>query len=182
MDDGDDLVLAVPRRGLWGRSGFSARPDFAVLEELAGGGWWLAPGRLRGNPDAKEVRVGVIVLRPGRVGSEVLLAEDGVLVQASPVPASAGGLGHGLAGLRTLAAAAAARLLGLERAPVELAGWLCDDALPECRDLLLLVYRLRAPAGTAAPAGFSWVRATALSGLAIDPVGALCLPALEGER
>lgn len=174
MDTAPDLVLAIPRRELYRVSGFTRKVDFAILDMLADETWFAAPVTLVGNLDAKEVRLGVIAERSGDDGKPQLLVEEaGVLVHAASIPPEAGALGPGLAALRKLALVSGRHLVGVDSGTVELVGYCNDESLPECRSFFLLVYRLRLPAGTPAPASMSWISAANLAGVPLDPVSAL---------
>jgi hypothetical protein len=168
-----ELVLAMPRRPLWRTSGFTTAIDLAVLECLQEESWFAAPEVLRHDLDAKEVRIGV-VLRQGPAGDrQALVSESGVLLHASPVPPEVGRLGHGLKGLKELAAAAGRHLVGTHRAGIELVGYLNEDALPETRPFLVLVYRLTLGEPVAPPPGLLWVGTDRLRGMPLDPASAL---------
>lgn len=168
-----ELVLAMPRRLLWRISGFTTAIDLAVLESLQDEGWFAAPERLRSDLDAKEVRIGVI-LRQGPSGSrQALVSESGVLLHASPVPPEVERLGQGLKGLRELASAAGRHLVGSHRAGIELVGYLNEDALPETRPFLVLVYRLTLADPVPAPPAMVWISGDRLHGIPLDPASAL---------
>src|SRR3954467_15862562 len=155
MDEDPQLVLAMPRRELFRIQGFVPPNDIAVLESLADESWFAAPEALAANFDAKEVAVGVIILRPGHA----LVSDAGVLLHATPVPPEAGQLGSGLAALKHFALAAGRHLLGTGAGRLELVGFCNDDALPETRGVFVLVYKMRAPDDAPAPAGMAWVAA-----------------------
>ncbi|MBA3939247.1 MAG: hypothetical protein H0X38_17500 [Planctomycetes bacterium] len=177
MDTESPLVLAMPRRELFRVSGFTKRVDFGVLASVADEAWYAAPDTLIGNLDAKEVRLGLVVARPvSGGGEEVLVHEGGVLLHATPIPPEVGEMGPGLRALRKLALAAGGFLLGLgEAAPgrVELVGYLNDDALPECRECFILVYRLQVAADHPAPLEMQWTSASGLEQVPLDPVSVL---------
>lgn len=173
-----DLVMAMPRRELYKVSGFTRAIDYAVLESLDGEHWFSAPGILRDNPDAKEVRLGLIALRSAE-SDQVLIEERGVLLHAAPIPPEAAQFGAGLRALRELARAAAGQLLGCEVGVIELLGYLNDDALAECRDAFILVYQAQVRADLAAPEGMSWVGLDHLHEVALDPVSSLVTPVVE---
>jgi hypothetical protein len=174
MDSAPDLVLAIPRRELYRVAGFTRKVDFAILDTLADETWFAAPSTLVGNLDSKEVRLGVVAERPGEDGKAQLLVEEaGVLVHAASIPPEVGALGPGLVALRKLALVSGRHLVGTESGVVELVGYCNDESLPECRAFFLLIYRLRVPAGTSAPAGMSWIGAASLANVPLDPVSAL---------
>lgn len=176
MDADPPLVLAMPRRELFRIQGYVPPNDLAVLESLAEESWFATPELLAADIDAKEVRLGLVVVRR----DEVLIDADGVLLHATSIPPSIGGLGSSsLAALRSLALRAGQALLGITQGQVELAGFCNEDAMVECRGIFVLVYRYRAPERTDAPAGLSWVSRHALSSIPIDPVSALVVDAVR---
>jgi hypothetical protein len=164
-----DLVLAMPRRELFRISGFVPPTDMAILECVADESWYATPESLAGSFDAKEVRVGVVIVDP----TCVLISDAGVLLHATQVPPEVGELGTGLAALKNLALAAGRQLLGCGDGRIELCGFCNEDALPECRGIFLLVYRLSVPAGHAAPEGMRWTPRSQLGSVPLDPVSAL---------
>jgi hypothetical protein len=170
------LVLAMPRRELFRVQGFVPPNDLGILESLAEESWYASPSALAGSFDAKEVRVGVIVLKPGHA----LISESGVLLHATPVPPEAGQLGSsGLAALKNFALAAGRHLLGTSGGRIELIGMCNEDALPECRGIFILVYKLRAPEDAAAPDGMAWTAFERLADVPLDPVSALVVEAVK---
>jgi hypothetical protein len=175
MVDDAALVLAMPRRELFRVSGFSRGVDLAVLESLAEESWYSAPRVLADNHDAKEVRLGLMVVRR----REVLVSHEGVLLHATTIPPETGRMGHGLSALRELALGSGRHLVGTERCRVELVGYCNDDTLQECRPYFILVYRLRVEAECPVPPGMDWIDIDRLSGIPLDPVSALVTVALQ---
>jgi hypothetical protein len=167
------LVLAMPRRELYKVSGFSRRVDLAVLESLDDEHWFAMPETLRGNPDAKEVRIGLVVTRPDAAGEHLLIDSQGVLLHAAPIPPDVARFGTGVRALRDLARAAAAALTGTIQPVVELVGQLNDDALLEAREAFVLVYRVVLAADAAAPTDTVWISRARLKDVPLDPVSAL---------
>jgi hypothetical protein len=180
MGDDESLVLAMPRRELFRISGFCRAMDFAVLDSLSEESWFAAPPSLRDNFDAKEVRLGLVSVRREGEGDQVLVSEAGVVLHATPIPPEVGVLGQGLRALRNLALAAGTQLLGRPGGQVELIGYCNEEALPECRWFFIMVYRLRVPPGSPAPAGMSWIALDHLHGVPLDPVSALVAAHLSG--
>jgi hypothetical protein len=180
--DAPQLVLAMPRRELFRVHGFTRKVDLDILESLADDSWYAAAQTLINNPDAKEVRLGVVIIRQDE-GEQFLVDENGVALHATLIPPEVGILGPGLAALKQLALLAGKKLLSvehdnidqvkIEQVRVELVGYCNDDTLPECRPYFLLVYALRVPAQHVAPTGFSWISRRAIAGVPLDPVSAL---------
>ncbi len=164
-----ELVLAMPRRELFRIQGFVPPLDIAVLESLGEESWYASQETLAGNFDAKEVRVGLVIVKAGHA----LVSEAGVLLHATQVPPEAGRLGTGLAALKNLALAAGRHLLGITSGRIELSGFCNEDAMPECRGIFILVYRLRVADETAAPEGMAWIPLTGLGSVPLDPVSAM---------
>ena len=177
MDDAH-LVLAMPRRELFRINGFTRQIDLEILHSLAEDSWYAAPSSLVGNFDAKEVRLGLVIMRAHDGAEELLVDGHGVALHATPIPPEVGHLGLGLVALRQLALVAGRTLLGISNGTVELIGYCNDDTLPECRPFFLLVYRLRVPAESPAPAGMKWISRPAISGVPLDPVSALVVAGL----
>lgn len=178
----DELVMAMPRRELYKVSGFSPAVDFALLESLDQEHWFTLPTQLRGNPDAKEVRLGLVVTRLVEGVEQVLVEEHGVLLHAAPIPPEFERFGSGLRALRELARAAAGQLVGCRIAHIELIGYLNDDSLQECRDAFLLIYRVRLPADHPTPSGMTWIGGPRLKDVGLDPVSALMAPVFDVPR
>lgn len=177
MDDAA-LVLAMPRRELFRISGFTKQVDLEILHSLADDSWFAAPASLVGNFDAKEVRLSLVVMCTSEGVDQVLVDGHGVALHATPIPPEVGHLGPGLAALRQLALVAGRTLLGISNGTVELIGYCNDDTLPECRPFFLLVYRLRVPPESPAPAGMQWISRPAIGGVPLDPVSALVIAGL----
>lgn len=177
MDDAA-LVLAMPRRELFRINGFTRQVDLEILHSLAEDSWYAAPSSLVGNFDAKEVRLGLVVMRAQDGTEQVLVDGHGVALHATPIPPEVGHLGPGLAALRQLALVAGRTLLGIGTGTVELIGYCNDDTLPECRPFFLLVYRLRVPADAPAPAGMQWIPRPAINSVPLDPVSTLVIAGL----
>ncbi len=175
----DEMVMAMPRRELYKVLGFTRRIDYAVLETLDQEHWFTVPAMLRGNPDAKEVRIGLVVTRLADGDEQVLVEETGVLLHAAPIPPEFERFGNGLRALRELARAAAAQLVGGPVPGIEMIGYLNDDSLPECRDAFLLIYRARLPLDRPTPAGMNWIGTHRLKDVALDPVSSLMAPAFD---
>ena len=176
--DETSLVLAMPRRELFRISGFTRRVDLEILASLEEDSWYAAPASLVGNFDAKEVRLGVIVMRAGAGAEQVLVDSHGVALHATPVPPEVGHLGPGLAALRQLALVASRTLIGISSGTVELIGYCNDDTMPECRPFFLLVYRMKVPPEAPAPAGMNWISRAVIGGVPLDPVSALVVAGL----
>lgn len=175
----DDLVMAMPRRELYKVMGFTRGIDYTVLESLDQEHWFTLPSMVRGNPDAKEVRLGLVVTRLVDGGEQVLVEESGVLLHAAPIPPEFERFGSGLRALRELARAAAAQLVGGKVAGIEMIGYLNDDSLVECRDAFLLIYRARLPSAHPPPAGMTWIGGPRLRDVALDPVSSLMATTFE---
>jgi hypothetical protein len=176
MEQGEsaDLVMAMPRRELFRIQGFVPPNDLAILESLAEESWFAAPSVLRGDFDAKEVRIGLVM----RSANAVLIDGDGVLLHVTPIPPEVGQLGTScLASLRNLALAAGRALLNTANGRVELSGFCNEDALQECQGVFLLIYRFQLAEPPEAPAGMRWLDRTQLAAEPIDPVSALVLDA-----
>ena len=89
--------------------------------------------------------------------------------------------GAGLRALRDYAHAAGRALLHRQDCGIQLWGYLNDDSLPEVRPYFVLVYELRAPAGTEAPPAMSWIGGKHLNGVPLDPVSLLLVEAVEAR-
>lgn len=177
MDD-TSLVLAMPRRELFRINGFTRRVDLEILASLADDCWYAAPASLVGNFDAKEVRLGVIVMRTQDGAEQVLVDSHGVVLHSTPIPPEVGHLGPGLVALRQLALVASRTMIGITNGTVELIGYCNDDTLAECRPFFLLVYRMKVSADAVAPAGMNWISRTVIGGVPLDPVSALVVAGL----
>jgi hypothetical protein len=168
------LVLVMPRRELFRVHGFTRKVDMDILLSLAEDSWYAAPHTLVNNADAKEVRLGLVVIRNSD-GEQFLVDENGVALHATLIPPEAGILGPGLAALKQLALLSGKKMLGVDQAQVELVGYCNDDSLPECRPYFLLVYCLRVSAQQPTPSGFNWISRSTIAGVPLDPVSALVL-------
>ena len=177
MDEAS-LVLAMPRRELFRISGFTKQVDLEILHSLAEDSWYAVPASLVNNFDAKEVRLGLVVMRAQGGVEHVLVDGHGVALHATPIPPEVGHLGPGLAALRQLALVAGRTLLGIGNGTVELIGYCNDDTLAECRPFFLLVYRLRVPPEAPAPTGMNWISRQAIGGVPLDPVSTLVVAGL----
>ena len=174
MDEDEPLVRAMPRGPLYGLQGFTSRIDINVLSAVAEDGWCSTRLAIAGDVDAKEVRVGAMVVRREPSGPQVLV--DGtasVLGVADVLPEV-----NGLPGLKTLAQGLARRRCPQVRG-VEMAGYLNDDRLPELRRVFIIVYRAIVPPGTPSGDGLAWVSRPALTGMALEPVSAQVLDAIS---
>lgn len=169
----EDLVMAIPRRELYKVSGFTRVIDYALLESIDQEHWFSAPSLLQGNPDAKEVRIGVVVTRMNAFHEQILITEEGVMLHAAAIPPELARFGVGLRALRELARAAANELLTESPFVIELNGYLNDETLSECRDIFILVYRVVVSSELPAPQGMTWVGVQRLNDIALDPVSAL---------
>jgi hypothetical protein len=183
MDEDDPLVLAMPIRELYRVRGFTRAIALPILESLQQDSWFSAAGHLALDPMACEVRLGLLVRRPG----EVLVGAGGEVLQATAIPHQVTSLGSGLQGIRDLARASARQLLGTDVRRLELVGYGREPSLQECRSLFILVYEGQAGAGIPAPAGMSWEAEARLATLPVDPVSALLVqsffaPAAERTR
>ncbi|MFW5844924.1 MAG: hypothetical protein ACOCXJ_01725 [Planctomycetota bacterium] len=169
QEEEEELVMAMPRRELFAVRGFSRTMQLPVLDSLNQEHWFALPTVLEEDIDAKEVRIALLVCRD----HQWLVEESGVLLHAAPVCAGVVAFGSGLAGLKQLARAAGAELVGSTRVRIELYGYLNEDRLEETRPYFILVYLLRVPEETAAPAGMSWIGARHLRDLTLDPASSL---------
>lgn len=175
-EGGDGLVMAMPRERLWTVSGFIRKVDMAILEAVAADTWFATAQAISEDPEAKRVRIGLLVCR----GDEALVSEAGEMLHACDVPAEVGRFGTGLLALRELARAAAAELLKTPVQRIHLLGYLNDDALPETRPFLIMVYEVQAPAGSQAPTGMNWIQRRRLADLPLDPVSVLVVDGWKG--
>lgn len=171
MDD-EPLVRAMPRRPLYGLDGLIQRIDLAVLDAVSDECWYATRSAIAADVDSKEVRLGVMVVRPGQV-REALVAAGGVLTHPRDLGPELGSL----ATLKAAARAAAEEILGAAVTGVELVGYLNDDRDPAMRRVFLLVYRTYAAPGAAAPAGAAWVRTDELARAGLDAVSVRTAPA-----
>jgi hypothetical protein len=173
------LFLAMPRRELFRHTGFVTRIDMAVLSSLAEEHWYTAPQLLASNHDAKEVRLGLIITRPG----EVLVGDGGMLLHRSRIPPEAGDLSQGLGAFKNLALGVGRNLLGLSAEAagrrVELRGYLNEEANPICRGILFLVYRMQVDASVAAPANMQWMPLAGFDASQVEEISRMVVPALS---
>lgn len=157
MEDEAPLLRAMPRRPLYGLSGFSTRIDLDILAAVAEEGWCATAAAIAADIDCKEVRVGVLVVRNAGRSGEGLVDAAGRLLLPVAIPPEV----EGLPGFKRLAQTAASGRCPAVRG-VELAGYLNGDGDPDLRQVFMLVYRAVVPAGTRAPDGMSWVPRAAL--------------------
>ena len=171
--DGDELVLAMPARELFAATGFVPTPSMPVLESLGEETWFALPTVIREDPLAREVRLGLVVVRETPTGREVLAQADGTILTLITVTPDL--LPHaGLAPLKRLAQESARIRCGLTAAcGVTLAGLINDPLLPGLGSIVVPIYRTVAPPGTEAPAGATWIGTGALARLPLAPACAL---------
>jgi hypothetical protein len=162
MDD-EPLVRAMPRGPLYPLRGLITRIDLTVLTAIDEEGWFATRSAIAADVEGKEVRLAVVVT----CGDEALVGADGRLAHVANIGPECEGLGA----LKQLAKATAEQASGGIAHGVELAGYLNDDAEPALRHVFVLAYRARVPAGTAAPAGMSWLGKAQLPAAA-DPFSA----------
>jgi hypothetical protein len=175
------LTLAMPGREVIAGRGFTAGAALPLLDSLAEDSWFATAQAIAADPLAREVRLGLVVVRRHHGSWEALVSGDGTVLHHAPVPPEAVAPGRLLADLRRLALASGTALVGgTDGRPfaVELAGWLHEPALAPLRRAVVLVYRLRAPDDLPAPDGASWVSAGRLAHIPLDPVSALALDAV----
>ena len=163
--------------------GLVTRVSLPVLESLADEHWYALSDRLVEDIDAKEIRLGVLVVRgQPQQASEVLINEDGVALQCSAVPSAVEQLGSGLLGLKRLAQLAAEELVQHQGHSVELVGYFNDDQLAESRPYVTLIYRVRylpkQGDQIAAPHGYSWVGARHTRHLPLEPISRIVIDGL----
>ena len=175
MEDDVQLVLAMPRRELFRIQGFVPPSDLQVLESIAEESYYAAPRLIAADFDAKEVRLGLVLLQ----GQQVLVSDHGVLLHATSVPPETGRMGTGLGALKQFALAAGRQLMGIADGRIELAGFCNEDALQECRGIFILVYKFRVPDSAQAPEGMSWIPLVRLGAVPLDPVSALVSDVLK---
>lgn len=183
MDDEPiELALVMPSRELFRLSGWRRDIDLRVLESLQGESWFADPATALEDFNVRQVLLGVVVVRRADGGGEALVGETGTLLHIGPVPPEVERMGKGLAGLKNLARAAAMRLAaapGSGTWPIELVGCLHEPGLAECRSSFVLAYRLAAPEGHPAPAGWSWVAIPRLASIPLDALSTLALDAVQ---
>lgn len=150
--DEEPLLRAMPRRPLYGLSGFITRIDLAVLDAIVSDGWCATRSAIRADIDCKEVRLACAVVAGSGAGARVLLFAADRFAATGDVDPEV----EGLAGLRDAAKRLVGEASGGITRGVELTGYLNEEAHPDLRHCLMLVYRARVPDGTAAPAGMEW--------------------------
>ena len=179
--DDETLVLAMPAREMFAASGFVSTISMAVLDSLGDETWFALPSALAEDLMAREVRLGVMVVRGAPGSREALVATDGRLLDISTLaPEQIGG--SGLALLKRRAMVLACALAGLPagtRCGVELAGYVSDGRLPGLKHAVILVYRAVVPPETPAPGSSSWIRCGSLAGVTTNPLCALVVPATD---
>lgn len=157
------LVMAMPRAHLFGVDGFIRQVNPIVIEDLAVRSWFACVDAIRGDVEAKEVRLALIIRR----GQEYLVDGEGVMANLLSIPAESTSLAPGLESVRLLAQIAGESILGEKQKSV-LIGYLNCDKEPSLRPLLVLVYEIVVPGGALAPEGTSWIALDRLSGLSLD--------------
>ncbi len=162
--DDDVLVMAMPRRELYGIQGFDQDVSMVVLESLAEESWFAEAATVLDDPEAKIVRLGLVIERE----DQLLVHEDGAAIHCCAIPPEVSRLAPGLGGIRRLAARAAERMMGVEGLVPVLIGYVNDDAFVELRPFFLLVYRLVMKPETAPPPQHSWVNHRHLSHCPLD--------------
>ncbi len=167
------LVLAMPRRELFKISGFSNQVDLSVIESLTEESFFARRPVLVGNLDAKEVRLGLIGMRDGRV----LVDSTGKMLHLSPVWPESVREGFAPRVLREVAAVSAERLFGEEGCRVELCGCCNEDVMADVRHSFILIYRCFLNVDEP-PAGMVWVEVPLLDSIALEPLSALAAVAL----
>jgi hypothetical protein len=180
--EADALVLAMPARELFLATGFVSIPSMAVLDCLGSETWFALPAVVAEDPLAREVRLGVLVVRGTPGCREALLTADARLLEVLALLPEHLDDGSSLGALKRRAMAVACARVGLpanSRCGVELAGYISDVRLPGLKHAMVLVYRATVPPETPAPVGSSWVRSGSLAGLTPDPLCALAVAAAD---
>ena len=157
------LVMAIPRAHLYGVDGFIRQINPVVFEDLAVRSWFACVDAIRGDVEAKEVRLALIIKRE----KEYLVDGEGVMANLLSIPAESTSLAPGLESVRLLAQIAGESIMGTKHKSV-LIGYLNCDKEPSLRPLLVLVYEIEVPAGSLAPEGCSWIASDRLGGLSLD--------------
>lgn len=170
MDDESELVMAVPRQGLYGLSGLVTEIDPLVIGSIADDHWFGTYDSIDGNIDAKEVCLVVVLRRT----DQVLVDEDGVWAHTSTVPASIARLGDGLKAVRDLAKFGSEKVVG-SQGTVVLKGYANNDSDEDLRPYCFLVYVVDFSADTAAPQDMSWVGFGHLRSLEPRPLESMLL-------
>ncbi len=137
----DELVMAMPCREFIAIRGFSAKIDLAILDSIQDDTWFTIPAAVQADPLAVIVHVGLLVL----CGDQVLISNDGRIVQHATVPPEALSSKSGLAALKALTEQRCQEMLRT-RGRVELAGLIHEPKLLPRQ--VLLVYRCVIPPGT----------------------------------
>ncbi|MHC5067189.1 MAG: hypothetical protein ACYTF0_01240 [Planctomycetota bacterium] len=166
VEDDVDLVMAMPRDQLYAMSGYQTTLDYQVLATLADDCWFALATVIAEDVAAKVVHVGLLVTNDD---DQMLVAEDGSLLHHLPVSIAVSDMGAGLAGLRCYAELAADSLLTDRRGKPVLVGYLNDDHSPELRDCFIVVYRVLSDGP--APENCTWMTASSLAGIELDPAG-----------
>jgi len=174
--EGEQLVLAMPRRELFSVRGFVTEIELRVIESLAEESWYATPSVLRDDLEAKEVRLGMLIQR----GDDALVDEDGILLHATRIPPEAVELGEGLRAVRELARVLARELLGEATRGVQLFGYFNEDGLPETRPFFVLVYLVHVADECDPPQGMGWVSRERLSAMPLDPASSVVAGHLVG--
>lgn len=163
--DEEPLVRAMPRRPLYQLRGLITRIDLAILTAIDEEGWFATRSAIAADVDCKEVRLAVLVTCGGE--ALALATADGRAAHSVDIGPEC----EGLVALKLLAKATAEQASGVTTPIVELVGYVNDDADPALRQVFVLAYRARVPAGTAAPAGMAWRSKAELSASG-DPLSA----------
>ena len=168
IPEDEDLVMAMPRRELYGVQGVLETVRYEVLASLQEESWFALGSVIAEDLDAKEVRIGALIKNHE---GHWLVDEHGVLLHSTPVPAEIGRFGEGLMGIRQLASHAVGNLLEATIKPARLVGYLNDDNLVDIRPFFTLIYICEClDSEYVTPGGMSWVSATSLTGLQLEPV------------
>jgi hypothetical protein len=168
--DGAELVLAMPARELFAVTGFTTELAMPVLESLGEEAWFALPEAIRDDPMAREVRLGLVIVRGAPGAREVLARADGTILDLSVLlPEHLPG--PGLGALKRHAQAVARTRCGLPAAAncgVEVVGYIHDSKLPDLRHVVVPVYRAVVGPDTPAPSDTSWLSAASLTGLRLS--------------
>lgn len=170
MDDDDELVMAVPRQGLYGLNGLVTDIDPQVIGRISDEHWFGTYESIDDNIDAKEVCLVVVLRRK----DQVLVDEEGVWAHTSTVPASIARLGVGLKAVRDLARLGSEKVVGAQ-GNVVLKGYANNDQDPDLRPYCFLTYVVDFPGATQAPEGMSWVGFRHLGAMEPPPLEAMLL-------
>jgi hypothetical protein len=182
--DGAELVLAMPARELFAVTGFTTELAMPVLESLGEESWFALPEAIREDPMAREVRLGMVIVRGTPGAREVLAQADGTILGLSALlPEHLPGTGLGA--LKRHAQAVARARSGLPAGAtcgVEVVGYIHDGKLPDLRHVVVAVYRAVVAPETPAPGEASWLRAASLTGLRLAPLCALVARCVDPQR